>query len=73
MELWICGQYRSGGDNGVGDVVWDFQGVFSTRAKALAACRNRNYFIAPVVLDREVPDETEEMPGYEYPLHKKGT
>ena len=68
IELWLVGQYRSGGENGVGDVVWDFQGVFSTRDKAIAGCRNRNYFIAPLTIDGEVPDETEEFPGCEYPL-----
>ena len=69
MELWLVGQYRRGGeDGGVGDVVWDFQGAFSRKEKAVAACRNRNYFIAPVVLDKEVPDETEPLPGVEYPI-----
>lgn len=65
MELWLCGQYRSGL---TGDVVWDFQGVFSTKEKAIEACRNRNYFIAPVKIDEELPDETMVHPGCEYPL-----
>jgi len=67
-KLWLVGQYRSGGSRGVVDVIWDFQGVFSTRDKAILACRNKNYFIAPITIDKEAPDETEPLPGCEYPL-----
>ncbi len=66
MELWICGQYRSGEE--VGKVIWVFQGVFSTKGKAIAACRNETYFIVPVELDDEIQDEMCEWLGVEYPL-----
>jgi hypothetical protein len=64
-ELWLCGQYRSGD---VPNVVWDLQGIFSTKERAISACKNRHYFIAPIKVDEEAPDETETMPGVEYPL-----
>jgi len=65
MKLWICGKYRSGE---FPNVVWDFQGIFLTKKKALNACREKNDFIAPVVLNKELPQEEEIMPGVEYPL-----
>lgn len=65
MELWLCGQYRSGETP---NVVWDFAGIFSSKELALSACRDRNYFVAPVVLDETLPDETVVMPNVEYPL-----
>lgn len=64
-RLWICGQYRSGE---FGNAIWDFQGVFSTKGKAITACRNYNYFIFPVAVDEELPDETIIPPEYEYPI-----
>ncbi|MEN6375545.1 MAG: hypothetical protein ABFD75_12325 [Smithella sp.] len=67
MELWLCGQYRSG--EKIGEIIWDFQGVFSAKDKAIRACRNRNYFIAPIDVDKEIPDQIEEMPNVEYPLN----
>ena len=68
MELWLVGQYRSGE---IPNIVWDFQGIFSTKGKALAACRNEWYFIAPIALDVELPDEVVQMPGAYYPLKKE--
>jgi len=68
MELWLVGQYRSGENP---NIVWDFQGIFSTKEKALAACRNEWYFIAPIPLDAELPDEVIQMPGAYYPLKKE--
>lgn len=53
--MWLVGQYRSGMS---GDVVWDFQGIFSTKKKAMKAMRNDKYFIHEVTLNEELPDET---------------
>lgn len=66
-KLWLCGQYRSG--EKLTEIVWDFQGIFSTKEKAVAACLNKNYFIAPIKLDEEIPDAPEFMPDVEYPLN----
>jgi hypothetical protein len=63
LTMWLCGQAKS--EDGK---CWEFQGIFSTREKAIAACRHEWYFIAPVELDAELPDETIEMPGAYYPL-----
>ncbi len=67
MKLWLVGQYRSGDTL---NTVWDFNGVFSLKEKALLACRNENYFIAEIELDKELPDEIGGFPKTEYPLVK---
>lgn len=59
-KLWFCGQH-------VGES-WEFQGIFSTREKAIGACRTIKYFIAPVNLDEELPKETTLFKDLEYPL-----
>ena len=54
-ELWICGQIREKANET--RHIWDFQGVFTSEEKAKAACRNDKYFIMPIELDKEYPDE----------------
>lgn len=66
MELWICGKWISG--DSISGVVWEYQGVFFSKTKAVSACKNRNYFIAPANIDKEIPDETVAWVGLEYPL-----
>ena len=51
-KLWLCGQFRPITGR------WEFQGIFSSREKAIAACRNENYFIQPVNLDDERSERT---------------
>lgn len=67
-KLWLCGQYRSGD---FPNINWDFQGIFSSKKKAIAACRNENYFIASIELDKELPDESVAMPSEYYPFKSK--
>jgi hypothetical protein len=66
-DLWIVGQYRAETQSGI---VCDIQGVFDSKERAIAACRNERYFIAPIALNKELPDETVEMPGCYYPLQE---
>ena len=63
-KLWYVGQMR-GGEHP--DFVWDFQGVFASEELAKLACRDRMYFVAPIVLNEELPHEQVDAPGY-YPL-----
>lgn len=51
MRVWIVGQHDDP------EQQWQFQGVYSTRAKAEAACRTKDYFIAHVEMDEEMPHE----------------
>ena len=61
-ELWLVFQYRD-------DAPPDFQGVFSTKQKAIEACKSPNYCVCgPAVVDQELPEETSEFPKGWYPL-----
>lgn len=64
MKLWYVGQSRHGETP---NAVWDFQGVFSSEEKAIAACHGPQFFVVPVELDREFPLEAMEAPGGYYP------
>jgi len=66
-EWWLCGQTR-GGPNAAGRYTWDFQGIFDSEEKAQLACRNQNYFIFPIELNKEYPDEPIVEPKGYYPL-----
>lgn len=47
----------------------EFQGVFSSRKKAIAACRNANYYIRPVTLNKSLPARRiKYLVGDEWPL-----
>lgn len=42
---------------------WDVHGVFSTREKAAALCRDQNWFILPAVVDQPFPEDPCYCPG----------
>ncbi len=67
MKLWIVGQTREYGPPQQGSR-WDFQGVFDSERKALAACKTPAYWIAPIELNQELPEEPLELPGACFPL-----
>jgi len=54
-QLWLVGQVR---DNGP----WEVQGIFDSHEKAMAACKNNNYFIGPLKLNEEITDMTMSWP-----------
>lgn len=57
MEIFVVVQFRED-SNGR----WEFQGLFSSKQKAEAACRNENYCVSgPYELDKELPDERVQM------------
>lgn len=64
MTLWIVGQSL----NAPLGSTWDFQGVFSSEAKACTACRTDAYFVFSVELDGELPHESQLPPDIWYPL-----
>ncbi len=59
--VWIVGRWPT-------DKPWEFQGVFLTREEAIAACRDKSYFIASAVLGREIQHATRLWPSLVYPL-----
>ena len=67
MNVWVVGQIINTDDG----MVWEFQGVFSTEPKAVAACKGLYWFVGPAVMDEEHPVETEPWDGCYYPLEGK--
>lgn len=64
--IWIAGWYVSGEP---GEQVWCIKGVYSTEAKAVAACTTANHFVGPMRLDALGNDNNEShWPGSYYPL-----
>lgn len=51
-----------------GTVSIDIVGLFSTEEKAIAACKDVNYLIGPLVQDVEIVDEVDNWLGSYYPL-----
>ena len=68
MKVWIVGQYKGGK---TGKVLWTFQGVFDNEKRAVKACKDKNYFIGPTDLNKELPKKTVSWPGFYYPLCEK--
>lgn len=61
-EIFIVGKYIKKTKDGA---VWEFEGVFSSKDKAEAACVDRNYFVGPCLFNR-IPSDCE-WPGCYYP------
>lgn len=66
-DLWVVGRTREYRPPDQGGSVWDFQGVYDSEEKAIAACRDATYWIAPAHLNRELPHESADWPGAYYP------
>lgn len=64
VTLWIVGQHT-------GEEAWEFQGVFDSEAKAIGACRDASYFVAPAALNETHSHESVPWPGAYYPLGKE--
>lgn len=71
LPFWIVGRtIASVGD----DVAWDFQGLFTTEAGAVAACEGHpNYWIAPAVMGELLPEESRDWRGLYYPSRPSDT
>lgn len=65
--MWLCGQLIKSTEHGS---IWDFQGLFYLRDDAIKACKNENYFVAPVEMDKELPREMQDWSVIEYPLQE---
>ena len=61
MELWIVGKVVESSE-------WEFDGVFDSEEKAIAACKSENHFIGPAILNKEIPEDCVEWSGAYYPL-----
>jgi hypothetical protein len=63
MKLWIVGKIGEKPEQ-----QWEFQGVFDSEARAVAACIDWRDFVGPVTLNFIVPHETEVWPNSFYPI-----
>lgn len=64
-ELWVVGQHVLGTEIGA---IWEFQGIFDSKEKALSECKDQNWFIAPMELNKSLLSAQVNWPGVEYPL-----
>lgn len=62
-RFWICGQIK--------ETTWDFQGVFDSEEKAILACKNENFFVAPIKINEELFEGSEKWPGLYFPKKVK--
>ena len=65
-ELWAVGQFRREADDGLS--IWDFQGIFTSEAKAVDACQGPKWYVWPVNADEELPERPFSAVGAYYPL-----
>lgn len=63
--MYLTGKYVAETDKGR---VSEFCGVFSTKEKAIAACKGEMYFYAPVTIDKEAPDDIVDFPEAIFPF-----
>lgn len=67
-KLWVVmqlkGEWMAPEDGGV---VVEFGGVFDTKLKAVRACRDETYYMAPVELNKRFPHESVEFVDGYYP------
>lgn len=68
MEYFIVGQFWADTEEGV---VWDFSGIFDSSDKAIDACLDNSYFIAPAKLNERIDQEKKVWPGLYYPIKIK--
>lgn len=68
MKLWVVGHVLN--DDGT---EWTFCGVFDTEAKAVAACKNEDYFVGLAELNQELPEKIIDWPDAYYPKAEKGS
>lgn len=62
-RLWLVGKYIKGE---FPDIVWEFQGIFDSKALAFGAMRNESYFMASIELNQQLPDKTRLFPDVIY-------
>ena len=77
MIVWLTQQFVGG--------VWDdrkqeyglcefeITGIYDSEQKAIEACRNDRYVIAPIELNYTFPEERVEIPGSYYPKAEGGS
>jgi len=66
MKLWLAGKINP--DN---PKEWQFIGVFGGQLRAIRACKDETFFVAPVEMNQELPLSVRDWPGLFYPMAGK--
>lgn len=67
-QLWIVGVWPLKPTEANPEMHWELVGVFSTEARAVAACFAEECWVAgPLPLDEPAPRESVPIPGFYYP------
>ena len=61
--VWICLRFRE-------DTHFEINGIFSTKAKAIARCKDWRDSVGPFELDHEESEESLPMENQYYPITK---
>jgi len=65
-KVWICGELSDEWD-GI-KTPWVFQGLFSTKAMAVVACKTEKYFIFSAMANAEIAIEPMEAEDLSFPV-----
>lgn len=68
-RLWVVGEFR--GTTKRGHIIWGLMGIFEDRSRAVAECKGKAFFLAPVEVDTPIPADGAGMPKCEYPHLKE--
>ena len=71
-EFWLVGQVVSGSWDfrkveWKNDYAWEVNGIFESEEKAVDVCRDENYFVMPLELNKSLPHEKVEIDRAYYP------
>lgn len=61
--LWLCGNSKK--------LEWEFVGIFDEKEKAIMACKDKYYFVAPIKINAIAPDKRTVFPDSFFPLTLK--
>ena len=64
--VWIVGKRSGTGDDDA--AVWEFEGVFTKEQRAVEACQDADWFVAPARLDEQLPEAVVPWRGLYFPL-----
>jgi len=67
--IWIVGDFK--GEYDKGHHAWEILGATYTEERAVSFCTKDSHFVAPIEMDKRLPDDTIDWQGCYYPLAKK--
>ena len=66
MKLWVAGKVLN-----IEAQCWEIEGIFDSENKAVAVCKNSDYFVGPLTLNKKTPTRSVDWPGAYYPIKEK--